>query len=261
MMNMPKWEIQFPRLRRSTIGWLQNLPGVLLCIFVISVIEVFTAAGIFQVSTDTVDLGGITIRIAILMSLISVGMGLAALVGNRVAEELKSDPRPLWRGKALQARLISLALLLWPITTFAEALSYQKALGEWRSYSGSEAMKADQAIVTNPMNGEDMIRDARDRLDRATKPKSAKLDLGCWFAAAFIHGILMLAGGAFYRPLPETNAEAEIRIRAERDRCRAELEAEAQRISERQELARLKLEAKARGWGWLPSLPLGLQRA
>jgi len=200
--------------RKSVV--LRNLPIIILVVFGGLALETLSVAGIFRVNTGVVEIGAITFALAIVESAISIACEMLALTGSIKATEMVADPRPSEKARAGKARLVSLVLLCVPIYYLGNSFSFQKAMNEYTEYRGSAAEAADKANATNTLLGEDAMNEARQNLKKGVEPKHAPLDILCLAGAAFLHTMLMVAAGAFWKPRDETPAEAKARMMADR---------------------------------------------
>lgn len=192
----------------------RNLPLTLTGLFVLTCVELFTAGGILQSTTETVEVFGWVIALAALEIGLSYGCGLLSFLGSGIVAELRADPRPEHRRRAGSARTVSTLLAVIPVVFFTNALALQTQRAERAQYVASESYQLHRAMA------EDVSLDSRARmqaaanLSRAAEVRTARMD-ATWFAALiasiFIYGTLGWAGTAFYKPKPETAWEAKER--------------------------------------------------
>lgn len=217
----------------------RNLPLTLTSFAVLTCVELFTAGGIVQTTTESFSLFGVTLSLALLEIGLSYGCGILAILGSSAVAELRSDPRPDQRRRAGSARLVSTLLLLVPIMFFTNALALQSQRAAREEYVASESYGVHQAMVQD-MSLDSAVRlEAASNLERAAEVRTVRID-GAWFgalmAAFFVYGTLGWANTALYRPRPETAWEAKERerqrkLRYQRDRreqIKREQEAERQ---------------------------------
>jgi hypothetical protein len=231
----------------------RNLPLTLTSMAVLTCVELFTAGGIIQTTTESVTIFGHVIALALLEIGISYGSGILSMIGFGAAAELAADPRPEQRARARNARFVSVALLVVPIIFFTNALAVQVQRSQRLEYIASEryemhrAAALGQCIELAP--GEDCYVDsdtqrrAQTELRLADEVKTARID-GAWFAAffasVFVYGVLGWANTAFYKPKPETPWEARERA----DRERREDNRRRRREKEQMQFAMLQAEMK-----------------
>ena len=220
-------KVNWKRLGRKIEPLTRNAPLYVLGSAVIVALETYSAGGIFQVTTEIVTILGLSIVLAMVEAVVSLGCGLLAFWGSMACEAFKNDARASQRNRAFGARLLSLALLVVPVTYLGNAFAYQKQLGEWREFAGSEAERGYQVVLNNPMADSMAVREAAFALEKSNKPATVEFDFLCWLGAAFLHGSVMLAGGLFWRPRRETDAEAQRRRQAVQARAVAEKKAAA----------------------------------
>lgn len=204
----------------------RNLPLTLTGLFILTCVEMFTAGGIIQSTTETVALFGWVVALAALEIGVSYGCGLLSFLGSGVVAELRADPRPDHRRRAGSARVVSSLLLVVPIIFFTNALALQTQRAERAAYVTSEAYQIHQRMAADATLDSVVQMEAATNLERAAEVKTARMD-GTWFAALlasiFVYGTLGWAGTALYKPRPETAWEAKERqhqrkLAQERDR-------------------------------------------
>lgn len=231
------------RIKRAWKGMAvacRNLPLTLTSLGVLTCVELFTAGGIIQSTTATVDFFGVAIALAALEIGISYGSGILALLGSGIVAELRADPRPEHRRRAGAARVVSTLLLIVPIIFFTNALALQSQRSAREAYIASEAYRHHQEMAAD-RSLDSMVRaEAVANLERAQEVKSARID-GTWFAcllgAVFVYGVLGWANTAFYKPRPETPWEAKERAREDARRRKRQREIQKQ-IEERRAAAK-----------------------
>ena len=192
----------------------RNLPLTLTGLFVLSCVELFTAGGILQSTTETVSVFGYVVALAALEIGLSYGCGVLSFLGAGVVAELRADPRPDHRRRAGSARWVSTLLLVVPIIFFTNALALQTQRAERAAYVASEAYQIHQRMAADVTLDSVVQLEAATNLERAAEVKTARMD-GTWFAALlasiFVYGTLGWAGTALYKPRPETAWEAKER--------------------------------------------------
>lgn len=211
----------------------RNLPLTLTSFAVLSCVELFTAGGILQTTTETVNFFGVALSLAALEIGLSYGSGILAILGAGSVAELKADPRPEHRQRAEAAKMVSRLLLVVPVVFFTNALAVQMQRAARLEYIESERYEIDRETALGhciePAPGEqcyvstEQMADAQVELRQADEVKTARID-GAWFmalaASIFVYGTLGWANTALYKPKPETPWEAKERQAAER-RARA----------------------------------------
>lgn len=196
---------------------MRNLPLRITGYAIILCVELFTAGGIVQSTSEVVRLFGVTIALAALEIGISFGAGILSFQGSMAIAEMKTDPRPEQRRRAFPARICSLLLLAIPVVFFANALALQAQRAQRAEYIASEAYQADREMAFDSMADSMARRDAIADLERANEVKTARIDatwFGALLAAMFVYGTLGWAGTALYCAAPETAAEARRREQA-----------------------------------------------
>lgn len=192
----------------------RNLPLTVTGLFVLTCVEMFTAGGIIQSTTETVALFKWTVALAALEIGVSYGCGLLSFLGSGVVAELRADPRPDHRRRAGSARMVSTLLLVVPIIFFTNALALQTQRAERAAYVASEEYRGHQRMAADPTLDSVVQMEATRELARAAEVKTARMD-ATWFAALmasiFVYGTLGWAGTALYKPRPETAWEAKER--------------------------------------------------
>ena len=211
----------------------RNLPLTLASFGVLTCVELFTAGGISQSTTETFSLLGATISLAALEIGLSYGSGILAVLGFGSVAELEADPRPKHRERAKAAQTVSRGLLIIPIIFFTNALALQVQRASRLEYIESERYTIDRetaighCIELAPgeqcyVSSEQMAA-AQVELKKADEVRTARID-GAWFgallAAVFVYGVLGWANTALHKPKPETPWEAKERIAREK-RARA----------------------------------------
>ncbi len=252
----------------------RNLPLTLTAMAILTCVELFTAGGIMQTTTETVSVFGYTIALAALEIGISYGSGILAIIGFGVAAELKSDPRPEQREREANTFKAAIAALVIPIFFFANALAVQVQRAQRLEYIASEryeihrATALGQCLELAPGEecyvGPDEQAHAQRQLSSADEVKTARID-GAWFAAlaaaVFVYGVLGWAKMAFHKPKPETPWEAKERVAAQRraDARRRAREKQAAEIA-KLEIVAAKDRVKDRP-GFIRGLFLGFKKA
>lgn len=203
------------RLLRGMI----NLPLTLAQFAVLTCVELFTAGGIAQTTTEVVNILGFTVALAALEIGISYGSGVLSILGFQAGARLKADPRPEQRKRAGAANTVAVLLMAVPVVFFTNALAVQAQRAQRAEYIASEAYQADRQMAFDGTLDSMARADAADNLLRASEVKTARID-GVWIlafgAAVFVYGALGWAGSAFLITRAETPWEARERIRAER---------------------------------------------
>lgn len=228
---------------------LRNLPLTLTSLGVLTCVELFTAGGIIQTTTETVDFFGYSVALAALEIGLSYGCGVLAILGSGVVAELRADQRPEIRAQAKAARTVSTLLLVAPVVFFTNALAVQVQRSQREEYIASERYQIHRAAALGQCvelaPGEDCYVDSIERmraqaeLARADEVKTARID-GAWFAALlasmFVYGTLGWANTVLHKPRPESPWEAKERAKedARRRKRMRELQNQAeQRRAER----------------------------
>lgn len=218
------------RLKRAVIAS-RNLPLTLTSLFVLSCVELFTAGGIVQTTTETVNLFGFSVALAALEIGLSYGCGVLSILGSGAVAELRADNRPEIRAQAKTARTVSTLLLVAPVIFFTNALAVQVQRAQREEYIASERYQIHRATALGQCvelaPGEECYVDsvmrmqAQAELARADEVKTARID-GAWFAALlasiFVYGTLGWANTALHKPRPETPWEAKERAKEEQRR-------------------------------------------
>lgn len=244
----------FPSARwrnKATVA-LRNAPVTVLGIAAVLAFEAYSAGGIFQTTTEHVDVLGWRLALAPIEAAGSLLCGLLAFFGAQQGAKMRSDPRPEVRSRAWLTTLLCIFLNFAPVTYLGSAFAFQAQTAQWKEYYGSEAHKADFAQANNPNLDSLSQRDAAINLTKAQKPRTVKFDglyITRWLWAAFLYGAVQIAAAAFWIPKPETPAEAKERIAKDRA-ARAAATKEANRKAAEQEQRRIKAEAAKVGWGW-----------
>lgn len=206
------------RLKRLG-GALRNLPIFALCAIVSISVEIFAWGAILGENVGTVTILGQTVRLAYAEVAISTSFSLAALVLAASAAAFKADPRPDQRRRAFGAQFLAVCVLAAPVYYAGNALAYQAQLASWRTYSGSEAERADRALAAGEspdgLGVDSMVRaEAARRLRQGIQPERAEFDPLSTLWIGLILGANMLAVRLGWRARPETPAEAKVRIAA-----------------------------------------------
>lgn len=231
----------------------RNLPLTLVSMGVLTCVELFTAGGIIQTTTETVNIFGHVVALALLEIGISYGSGILSMIGFGAVAELAADPRPEHQARVKNARRVAIALLVVPIIFFTNALAIQVQRSQRLEYIASERYEIDRATARGQcidlLPGEDCYVDADQErrainaLRDADEVKTARID-GAWFAALaasiFVYGVLGWANTAFHKPKPETPWEARERA----DRERREENRRRRREKEQMQFAMLQAEIK-----------------
>lgn len=225
----------------------RNLPLTLTSFAVLTCVELFTAGGIQQSTTETVTLFGYVFALAALEIGLSYGCGILAILGSGAVAELEADPRKEHRQRAKAAKTVSTLLLIVPVIFFTNALAIQVQRASRLEYIGSERYEIHRATAVGRCielaPGEecyiapDEREKAQQELRQADEVKTARIDAS-WFlallASIFVYGTLGWANTALYKPKPETPWEAKERQAAER-RARAryrQMEKKARELAE-----------------------------
>lgn len=227
----------------------RNLPLTLTSFGILTCVEMFTAGGIVQTTTETVHLFGFAVALATLEIGLSYGCGILSILGSGSVAELRADPRPEHRARAKAARTVSTLLLVVPVVFFTNALAVQIQRSARLEYLASERYEIHRATALGQCLelaageecyvGPDEQARAQAELRAADEVKTARID-GAWFmclmASIFVYGTLGWANTALYKPRPETPWEAKERLAAERrERARRR---EAQKREEEARIAR-----------------------
>lgn len=218
----------------------RNWPVIGFSLAAILAFDVYSGLGIFLINKEVVEVFGVSVRLAPIEAAGSLLCGLLSLFGSIAASEMKTDPRPEQRARAFGARVISVLLLIAPVTYLGNALAFQAQTTAWEEYHGSEAHKAALAQSQDDTIDSLARRQAAIDLEKAIKPLSPKFDAFRWLWAAFLYGMVPFAAAAFHRAKPETEAEANRRVaavKAENDRLLREAELKAETDKARAEAA------------------------
>lgn len=191
----------------------RNWPVMALGAALVVALEAYSVLGIVQTVTAHVDVFGQSVPLALIESSVSLSFGLLSFAMMAAAAALASDTRPDQKGRAFWASCAGLALLYVPITNLAKAYGFQAQIASAREYRASEAYAADVAIAQDRYADSMARREAAANLERAIIPQHARLEFGWLLWAAFLHGSVMLAVRAGWRPAPETPAECAKRLR------------------------------------------------
>lgn len=212
----------------------RNLPLTLTSFAVLTCVETFTAAGIVQTTTETVELFGWVVALAALEIGLSYGCGILSVLGWGAAAELAADSRRNHRDRAGGARMVSALLLIVPMIFFTNALAVQIQRSARLEYIASERYEIHRAAALGQClelaPGQECYVDANEKqqaqanLRQADEVKTARIDatwVMAFLASLFVYGTLGWANTALYRPKPETPWEAKERVAAEkRERAR-----------------------------------------
>lgn len=239
----------------------RNLPLTLTSFGILTCVELFTAGGIVQTTTEQVQLFGFTVALATLEIGLSYGCGILSILGSGSVAELRADPRPEHQLRAKTARTVSVLLLVVPVVFFTNALAIQIQRSARLEYLASEryeihrATALGQCLELAPGEdcyvGPDEQAQAQRNLSAGDEVKTARID-GVWgmclLASLFVYGTLGWANTALYKPRPETPWEAKERHAAERrERARqreADKRAEEARIARASNVQRLPFTFK-----------------
>ncbi len=203
----------------------RNLPLTLTSFGVLTCVELFTAGGIVQTTTETVAIFGYNVSLAMLEVGLSYGCGILSILGSSSVAELRSDPRPDQRRRAGAARLVSTLLMVVPIVFFTNALALQNQRAARAEYVASEAYGVHQQMVRDMSLDSTVRLEAAANLERAAEVKTVRIDdswFGALFAAIFVYGTLGWSNTALHRPRPETAWEAKERARDRKRRMERE---------------------------------------
>ena len=202
------------RLKRASVA-LRNLPIFALTAAVSVSIETFAVGGILAENTATVEIAGLTVRLAYAEAVMSTAFSLAALMLAGAAAAQKADPRPEQRKRAWASQALALAVLIAPIYYAGNCIAMQAQLASWHEYSGSDQHRADMRDSEDMMLDSMMRREAANRLGQAQRPERAEFDFFATAWIALLLGCNMLAVRLGWRAKPETPAEAKARQKAD----------------------------------------------
>ena len=161
------------RATRSLKEWSRNAPLFILTGAVALSVEVFAAAGIFAVNTEVVTVGPFQVRLAYAEAVMSVSMTLVSLILAGAAAAQKADPRPAQQRRAWRSQTLAIFVLAAPIYYASSCIALNAQMNEWRGFNGSAVMRADQAIIADPMGDVMAKREAASDLERAIRPTHA----------------------------------------------------------------------------------------
>lgn len=239
---------------------LRNAPLVTLTVTVSLALEAIGWGYIFLTNHEHSNVLGVSIPLALVEATIISATGLLALIASFVAAERRNDPRPEQRRKALGAMILSVALIVPPVTKAADSFAYPAQRDAAETFASSQEAEALRGIIADPMADTPTKREAAAELGRATAPTRARLDM-TWiaslFGAAFLYGVNMVAANLLWRAKPETPAE---RDRREAAQLRAEKRADRRR-KQMIELAAIEAEAMKNRPSWLKGIFKGDRKA
>tara|TARA_R110000868_G_scaffold18728_2_gene81783 strand:+ start:296 stop:961 length:666 start_codon:yes stop_codon:yes gene_type:complete len=180
----------------------QILQGVVttLLVALIFVLESKSALGAYHAQTDHIS--GLQFGA---LSLVSAAI---AFIGFGLAGRMKDDYRGHVRGRALFARLVSLAFLVVPIAMLATSIKAENSAREWAAYTASPAFAADTALSQDMMSDRIDRQQASERLVEPVVTGVDILDPALWIAA-MLQGLLIFASDALRVPAPMSAAEFE----------------------------------------------------
>lgn len=200
---------------------LRNAPLIALCACVSLAIETFAWGAILAENTGTLDIAGVSVRLAYPELVTSTAFSLAALVLSAAAAAMKADPRLDQRRRAWAPQLLAVVVLIAPVYYASSCLALQAQIREWTEYHGSDAEKADRDIasgVSPDGRGVDsQVRaDAAESLKKGIRPLHPDLVhlIPSLLWVSLILGCNMLAIRAGWRSKPETPAETKARLAA-----------------------------------------------
>jgi len=194
---------------------LRNAPLIALTAIVSLSLEAFGWGYIFLTNTDTANILGIVVPLALVEAIIISATGFLALIAAFVAAERRSDPRGSQRRQAFAAQCLALVLLVPPMTKAAEAFAFPAQIDAYEAYIASPQYQADLAKANDNTLDSIAQLQAATSLSRAVRPTRATFDIGAWIWAAFIYGANLLAASLLWRTKPETAAERERRLKAQ----------------------------------------------
>lgn len=200
-------------LKRMGVA-LRNSPLFALATIVTLSVEAFAWGGILAENQATVEILGLTIRLAYAEVAMSTAFSLAALVLAGAAAAQKADPRLDQQARAWKTQCLAILVLIAPIYYAGNCIALDRQLAAWEAYNGSDQYRADLRDSEDMMLDSIMRREAADRLGKAQKPERAEFDLGATLWIGLILGCNMLAVRFGWRAKPETPAEAKARQKA-----------------------------------------------
>lgn len=201
-------------LKRAPIA-LRNSPLFALATIVTLSVEAFAWGGILAENQATVEILGLSIRLAYAEVAMSTAFSLAALVLAAAAAAQKADPRADQRRRAGATQVLAILVLIAPIYYAGNCIALDRQLAAWEAYTGSDQHRADLRDSEDMMLDSVMRREAANRLGKAQRPERAEFDLGATLWIALILGCNMLAVRFGWRAKPETPAEAKARQKAQ----------------------------------------------
>lgn len=164
------------RWGRKAADGARNAPLFLLTATVALAIEVFAAGGIFAINTASVSIGPFEVRLAWAEAIMSASMTLVSLLLAGAAAAHKADPRAAQQRRAWRAQFLAICVLAAPVFYAASCLALNTQMAEWRAFTGSAAMHADQAIIADAQSDSHVKDNAADDLQRAIRPTRPDLD-------------------------------------------------------------------------------------
>lgn len=209
----------FARRAKRLGGALRNAPLFALCAVVSISVEVFAWGSILTENKATVEILGLTIRLAFAEVAMSTAFSLAALVLAAAAAKHKADPRPDQRKRAIFAQVLAIVVLCAPVYYAGNAIAYQRQLDDWSAYSGSQAEAADQKLA-NGESPDGLGVDSKERaaaalrLRQGIRPERAEFDPMATLWIGLILACNMLAVRFGWCAPPETPAQAKARLAA-----------------------------------------------
>jgi len=239
---------------------LRNAPLITLTVVASFALEAFGWGYIWLTNDAHTTILGVSLKMALVESMIISTTGFLALIASFVAAERRNDPRPEQQRAAMAAQILAVALLIPPVFKAADAFAFPAQVDAARVFASSQEAEALRAIINDPMTDSQIKRESAQALAQATVPTRARFD-GTWFVsllgAAFLYGVNMLAASCLWRAKPETPAERDRRIAAQE---------KAQRRADRRrkdmiELARIEAEAAKNRPVWFRGLFNGGRKA
>lgn len=211
---MEKIITSFARHSKRLAKSLRNAPLFALCAIVSISVEVFAWGGIIRENQATVDIFGLTVRLAYAEVAMSTAFSLAALVLAAAAAAHKADPRPAQRRRAAGAQWLAVIVLIAPIYYAGNCLALQATERDRAAYVGSDQHRADLRQSEDASLDSIAQRAASNRLGQANQVAAAKIEhlVSSILWIALILGCNMAAIRVGWRPRPETPAEAKARI-------------------------------------------------